>query len=246
MLLSAERPLAGAFAVRIPGAAPLHRNGLVPAVPPASTDHGKRAIGVPQELGRSCRLLSEMPAGDTGLTPPGPGGALVRRGANRTSGRGGTAKRRQRSAAGWAAGSRSALIVPWKQGNSPRRTLWREARRRPAGTTEGNMLNTSRFIRMSTGLGRIATGTLRGRANLSAEEPYALMRARTGLREPWWATARATRPEARKGVSGSGPIDDGWPLVTRRSAGYARGIIRGHRAAPRVRAVSSLPRSDPL
>jgi hypothetical protein len=36
-----------------------------------------------------------------------------------------------------------------------------------------------------------------GVANLSAEEPYALMRARTGLREPWRATARATRPEAR-------------------------------------------------
>src|SRR5262249_19052067 len=37
-----------------------------------------------------------------------------------------------------------------------------------------------------------------GVANLSAEEPYALMRARTGLREPWRATARATRPDARK------------------------------------------------
>jgi hypothetical protein len=38
-----------------------------------------------------------------------------------------------------------------------------------------------------------------GMANLSAEEPYALMRARTGLWEPWWATARATRPDARRG-----------------------------------------------
>ena len=33
-------------------------------------------------------------------------------------------------------------------------------------------------------------------ANLSVEEPYALMRARTGLWEPWRVTARATRPEA--------------------------------------------------
>jgi hypothetical protein len=40
-------------------------------------------------------------------------------------------------------------------------------------------------------------------ANLSVEEPYALMRARTGLWEPWWVTARATRPDARKGT-GSG------------------------------------------
>ena len=162
MLLSAERPFAGALAVRIPGAAPRHRNGLVPAVLPASTEHGERTIGVPQEPGRSCRLLREIPAGETGLTTPGPDGALVRRGAKRTSGRRGTAKRRQRSAAGWAAGSRSALIVPWKRGNSPRRTPWREARRQSADSTEGNMLNTSRFIRMSTGLGRIATGTLRG------------------------------------------------------------------------------------
>ena len=42
-----------------------------------------------------------------------------------------------------------------------------------------------------------------GVANLSAEEPYALMRARTGLREPWRATARATRPEARRQACGS-------------------------------------------
>jgi hypothetical protein len=37
------------------------------------------------------------------------------------------------------------------------------------------MPNTSRFIRMSTGLGRIAMGTLWGAANLPAEEPYALI-----------------------------------------------------------------------
>ena len=34
------------------------------------------------------------------------------------------------------------------------------ARRQSADSTEGNMPNTSRFIRMSTGLGRTATGTL--------------------------------------------------------------------------------------
>ena len=163
MLLSVERPFGGAFAFRIPGAVLLHRNGLVRAVLPASTEHGERTLGVPQEPGRSCRFLSELPAGDTGITTPGFGGALVRRGANRTSERRGTAKRRQRSAAGRAAGSRSALIVPQKQGNSPRRTLSREAKRRPADSTEGNMLNTSRFSRMSTELGRIATGTLRER-----------------------------------------------------------------------------------
>src|SRR6516164_11829404 len=138
MLLSVERPFVGALAFRIPGAALLHRNGLVRAVLPASTEHGERTLGVPQELARSCRFLSELPAGDTGITTPGLGGALVRRGANRTSKRGGTAKRRQRSAAGWAAGSRSALIVPLKRGNSPRRTLGREAQRRPADPSAGN------------------------------------------------------------------------------------------------------------
>ena len=45
--------------------------------------------------------------------------------------------------------SQSALIVPWKQGNSPRRTLWRKAKRRPTDSIEGNMSNTSRFGSMS-------------------------------------------------------------------------------------------------
>jgi hypothetical protein len=94
MLLSVERPFVGAVAFRIPGAVLLHRNGLVREVPPASTEHGERTFGVPQEPGRSCRFLCEIPAGDTGLPTPGLGGALVRRGAKRTSERGGTAKRR--------------------------------------------------------------------------------------------------------------------------------------------------------
>ena len=44
----------------------------------------------------------------------------------------------------------------------------------------------------------------------------------------------------------AGGEDDGRPLVTRRSAGYAQGIIRGQWAAARGRAVSSPPGSDPL
>src|SRR6516162_1444908 len=61
MLWSVERPLVGASAVHLPGATLLHRTGLVPAVLPASTEHGKRTLGVPQELGRSCRSLSVNP-----------------------------------------------------------------------------------------------------------------------------------------------------------------------------------------
>jgi hypothetical protein len=196
MLWSVERPFAGASAFHIPGATLRHCSGLVTAVLPASTEHGKRTIGVPREPGRSCRLLRDIPAGATGLPTPGPGGALVRRGAKRTSERRGTAKRRQRSAAGRAAGSRSALILPWKQGNSPRRTLWREAKRRPADPSEGNRWGTSRLRTLSTQLARIVAGTLPGMAKLSVEEPDALMHARPGPWEPWRVTARATQPSA--------------------------------------------------
>jgi hypothetical protein len=82
MLLSVERPFAGAFAVRGTGAMLLHRSGLVRAVLPASEwNMRKRTIAVPQELGRSCRILGKFPVGATGLSTPGPGGALARRGA---------------------------------------------------------------------------------------------------------------------------------------------------------------------
>jgi hypothetical protein len=149
----------------------------------------------PRNLGDPVVSSALIPAGATGSPTPGLGGALVRRGANRTSERGGTAKRRQRSAAGRAAGSRSALIVPLKQGNSPRRTLGREAERRPADPGAGNRGGTSRLRSLSTERARIASGTLSGMANLSAEEPDALMHARPGPWEPWRGTARATQPE---------------------------------------------------
>ena len=65
MLLSVERHFAGASAFHIPGATLLHRNGLGQAVLPASRNMCRRTIGVPQELGRSCRFLgpsrSEIP-----------------------------------------------------------------------------------------------------------------------------------------------------------------------------------------
>ena len=51
MLFSVERPFVGAFAFHIPGAMLLHRIGLVTAVLPASTEHGKRKWGFPRNLG---------------------------------------------------------------------------------------------------------------------------------------------------------------------------------------------------
>jgi len=113
------------------------------AVPPESTEHVQTDIGVLQELGRSCRLLSEIPAGDTGLPTPGFNGALVRWGAKRTSERGGTAKRRQRSAAGWTAGSHSALIVPMKLANGPRPEPGEGSEASDHGTLLGNTANAS-------------------------------------------------------------------------------------------------------
>ena len=85
MLLSFERPLVGAFAFDRTGATLLHRNGLVRAVLPESRNMCKRTIEIPQELGSSCRFLGNVPVGDTGLTTPGLGGALVRQGAKPAS-----------------------------------------------------------------------------------------------------------------------------------------------------------------
>ena len=86
MLLSFERPIVGAFAFEKPGATLRHRNGLVRAVLPESVwNMGKRTFEVPQELGRSCRSLGSIPAGDTGSPTPGLGEALMRQGAKRVS-----------------------------------------------------------------------------------------------------------------------------------------------------------------
>ena len=51
MLLSVERPFVGASAFHIPGATLLHCTGLVRAVLPASTEHGKRKLGFSRNLG---------------------------------------------------------------------------------------------------------------------------------------------------------------------------------------------------
>jgi len=62
MLLSFERPFVGAFAFEIPRAMLLRRSGLVQAILPESDGNMcKRTIGVPQELGRSGLVSSEIP-----------------------------------------------------------------------------------------------------------------------------------------------------------------------------------------
>jgi hypothetical protein len=61
MLLSVERPLVGAFAFLIPGATRLHRNGLLQPSCRRRLNMREWTIEIPQELARSCRLLSEIP-----------------------------------------------------------------------------------------------------------------------------------------------------------------------------------------
>src|SRR5436190_4041952 len=61
MLLSAESPFVGAFAFLIPGATRLHCNGLVQSSCRRRLNMREWTIEIPQELARSCRLLSEIP-----------------------------------------------------------------------------------------------------------------------------------------------------------------------------------------
>ena len=61
------------------------------------------------------RAAGEVPVPETPRSQDRPSGPA---GGTNTGGTGGTAKRRKRSAAGWATGSRSVLIVPLKRGNS--------------------------------------------------------------------------------------------------------------------------------
>src|SRR5439155_7328585 len=57
----------------------------------------------------------------------------------------GTAKRRQRNAAGWAAGSHSALIVPTKLANGPRSEPGEGSEASDHGTLLRNTANASKF-----------------------------------------------------------------------------------------------------
>ena len=106
-------------------------------VPPGS-ESGACRRWVAQEPGRSRRLHRRRGTRTAAIQMrPGPGGGPLPREANasaaRTGHTRGTAKRRQRSAAGWAARSRSSLILPLKSGNRPHGTRRREAADRIMG-----------------------------------------------------------------------------------------------------------------
>ena len=120
MLLSVERPFVGASVLGRSGATLPHCDGLVQAVLPASDwNMCRRTIVVPQELGRSSSLPRQMPGWRYRVTNSRPWRRTRPLGSESSECNRGTAKRRKRSAVGWAAGSHSVLIVPKKLANSP-------------------------------------------------------------------------------------------------------------------------------
>ena len=191
MLLSVERPNCGSLCLLMTKGHAAALNGLVQAVLPASVwNMCKRIMEVPQELGRSCCFLGNIPDGDTGLPTPGLGGLLVRQGANLTS----------------------ASEVSPSEGNEVRRDGQQEVVA-PHSTDEAGELvpldpvegrqnrkgclmldpgsgNTSEALNLEARINDTAQDSIPGMqrccmANPLSEEPYALMWARTGLWEPW-------------------------------------------------------------
>ena len=129
MLLSAERPFVGAFAFCIPGATLRYFIGLVHAVLPASVwNIANGTLRFPRNLGApvasSARSRPEIPGDQLQALAVH---SSARERIQRVNARG-IAKRRKRSAARWAAGSRSTFIVLTKPGNWSRRTRWREGK----------------------------------------------------------------------------------------------------------------------
>ena len=97
-----------------------YRSGLVRRLRRGRRAGQRHNGGSREERRRSCRLRADkLPAGDTGSTTPGPslGIRWRREKRNQPSASAVPCVRRHRSTAGWAAGSRSALIVPTKPGN---------------------------------------------------------------------------------------------------------------------------------
>ena len=154
MLLSAERPNRGSLCLSMTKGHAAALYGLVQAVLPASDwNMCKRTIEIPQELGRTLFAPRRIPGWRYRVTTSRPWRRTrpPRERNERVHPRYRQAK--ETKCGEMAVGCRSALIVPLKLGNSPWRTQWRKAKRRPTDSAEGNMPNTSRFISMSTSLG---------------------------------------------------------------------------------------------
>ena len=97
---------------------------LGPSGPPGS-ESGACGPGIPQEPGRPCMFHGKLKRTGTAFKALAPWRRCAGRGANPQRSRG-TPKRRQRSAGGRHARSRSPLIVPTKAGRCPQATRWRK------------------------------------------------------------------------------------------------------------------------
>jgi hypothetical protein len=90
------------------------------SVPPGSESRAKAQSRFPRNVGDPAVSTEAIPDGATGRPTPGPRPQHAAAAGAKCACSRGTVKRRQRSTAGEAAGSRSALIVPQKRGNSIR------------------------------------------------------------------------------------------------------------------------------
>src|SRR5271165_5741931 len=72
MLLSLESLLVGAFVVPLAGATRAFRNRSGTRRPAGVGEHVQTGIGVPQELGSSCRFHGRLPGGGYRVTNPRP------------------------------------------------------------------------------------------------------------------------------------------------------------------------------
>ena len=183
MLLSSERPFVGAFAFCVPGATLLRCNGLTQAVLPESDwNMANGSLRFPRNLGESYSCSSAIPGWRYRVTNSRLWQCTRLAESENNEWQPRYRQAKETKCGEMAVGCRNALIVPSKLGNSPRRTQWRKAKRRPADSIEGNMLNTSRFFR-HVNVSRSDSFGDHVVAKLLVEEPDALTRARPGLWE---------------------------------------------------------------
>jgi hypothetical protein len=116
----------------------LYRPGL--GTPPGS-ESGACTQGSSRNLGGLMCSRRETRCGRRDRSSPGPPQRCPGGGSEQGTTQG-TAKRRQRSAAGWRMSNRSRLIVPSSAGNSPQRTRGREAADRSELPLAGQMSRT--------------------------------------------------------------------------------------------------------
>ena len=125
----------------------------------------------PQEPGRPGRLHPEAPAGNRHIPTPGPRAPRLRARERIKAQGSGTAKRRKRSAAGRAAGSRSASWYLRCGGTLPEGTPRREGGAGTRATPAGKMMETSGSAIVSTPRCARPFGKLRRIAELAREMP---------------------------------------------------------------------------